>query len=80
MVMREVTKTTDTSSGRQSGHSNTRGQDGDFNILVVPIINSKSKEAERSFGNLAKPFMEEMHQEWVKEDKTKLNGLNIESG
>ena len=52
---------------------------GFWNHKILRIL-YHSKEAERNFGNLAKSFMEEMHQQWAKEDKTKLNGQNIESG
>ena len=45
-----------------------------------PITRVRAKILKESFGNLAKSFVEEMHQEWAKEDKTKLNGPNIESG
>ena len=62
------------SLGRQIGHSSTRGQDGDFNMPVGPITRVRAKMLKESFGNLAKSFMEEMHQEWAKEEKTKLNG------
>ena len=70
----------DTSLGGQIGHSSTRGQDGDFNISVGSITRVRVKRLKESFENLAKSFMEEMHQEWAKEDKTKLKGPNIESG
>ena len=34
----------------------------------------------KTFGNLAKSFVEEIHQEWTKEEKIKLKRPNIESG
>ena len=70
----------DTSSGGQIGHSSTREQDGDFNMPIGPIKRARVKRLKEGFGNLTKSFVEEMHQEWVKEEKTKLNRPNIKSG
>ena len=47
---------------------------------VGPITRVRVKMLKESFGNLPKSFVEEMHQEWAKEEKTKLNGPNMESG
>ena len=49
-------------------------------MLMKPITRVRAKMLKESFGNLAKSFVEEMHQELVREEKTKLNGPNIESG
>ena len=48
-------------------------------MLVEPITRARARMLKESFGNLVKSFMEEMHQEWAKEEKTKLNRPNIES-
>ena len=46
---------------------------------VEPIIRARTNMLKESFGNLAKSFMEEMYQEWAKEEKIKLNGPNMEN-
>ena len=48
----------DTGIGGQNGHSNTRGQDGDFSM---PVDLSQGRELREGFRNLAKSFMEETH-------------------
>ena len=70
----------DTSPRGKNGHSNTRGQDGNFNMPMGPITRARAKMLKESFGNLAKSFVEEMHQEWAKKEKIKLNGPDMESG
>ena len=45
-----------------------------------PITKARSKMLKESFRNIAKSFVEKMHQECAKEEKTKLNRPNIESG
>ena len=55
------------SSGGQIGHSNTRGQYGDFNVPVGLIKRVRAKRLKEAFGNMAKSFIKEMHQEWPKE-------------
>ena len=49
-------------------------------MLVGPITRAREKMLKESFRNLAKSFVEKIYQEWAKEEKTKLNGPNIESG
>ena len=60
---------TDISSEGQIGHSSIRRQDMDFNIPVGPITRARAKRLKESFRNLVNLFVEEMHQEWVKEEK-----------
>ena len=47
---------------------------------VGPTTRAGAKMLKESFGNLAKSFVEEMHQEWAKKEKIKLNGPDMESG
>ena len=56
----------DTCSKGQIGHASTRGQDGDFNMPVGLIPRARDKRLKKSFGNLAKSIVKEMHQEWAK--------------
>ena len=52
-----ATLTFDTSSAGQIRHSSTKGQDGDFNMPLGPIIRVRAKILKESFGNLAKSFV-----------------------
>ena len=47
---------------------------------MVPITKARAKRLKEGFENLAKSFVEEMHQECAKEEKMRLNRPNIESG
>ena len=67
------------SSKGQIGHFNTRGQYGDFNIPMGPIKKVRAKRLKEAFGNLAKSFIKEMHQKWVKKEKRKPNEPTIET-
>ena len=66
-------KDRDLRSGGQIEHSSTRRQDGDFNISMGLITRTRAKRMKESFENLAKSFVEEIHQEQVKKEKRKPN-------
>ena len=55
----------DTSLGGQFGHFNTRGQNGYLVMVVDPITKARAKRLRKSFGNLAKSYVEKIQQEFV---------------
>ena len=69
----------DTSSKRQIGQSNTREQDGDFNMPMKLITRVRVKRLKEGFRKLAKSFYEKDASSMGQEKKRQLNGPTNEN-